>query len=84
VNDQPVQTYENRAALFILGYLAIEGVLNDTLIDSPHSNGVGNLADRLGAALLEALHVLGCPRHLSLAQILDYASSYTPETDGAE
>lgn len=80
----PAQTYENRAALYILGYLSIVGVLNDELIDSPHENGVGVLADRLGEALLEALHVLGCPRELTLAQILDRASSYPTEKGGAK
>lgn len=72
----PDWTYEQRTALAILGRLAVEDALADDTLTSGSVDHVEHLIDAMAEALIDALHVLGCPRELTLAQILDRASSF--------
>lgn len=75
---KPLWTYERSLALYILGAMAIDypGLSDDLFKVGGDPSNLHITIDTVAAALINGMHVLGCPDHLSLAQILDYASSW--------
>ncbi|MEO8391499.1 MAG: hypothetical protein ABI700_00765 [Chloroflexota bacterium] len=87
INPVPtVWTYERRLAFYVLGAQAVGYPgLPDELLNSDSTNTLESAIDTIADALIAGMHTLGCPADLSLAKILDYASSYgDEEADGAE
>lgn len=69
-------TYAERAALSLLGRLAVEGALDPSLLYTPSADSFQHLVSALADTLMDAMHTLGSPDTMSLETILDYASSF--------
>lgn len=72
----PSWTYERRLALYVIGAMGLEypSLDDDVFTDYSSPSGLHRLIDVAADALISGMHTLGCPEHLTLAQILSYAS----------
>jgi hypothetical protein len=86
--EKPVWTYERRLALHVLGVLGLgfPGLHDDLFTNGSSPSALHDSIDEIADALIDGMHELGCPASLSLAQILDCASSFSHHShkDGAE
>lgn len=81
----PSWTYERRLALHLIGVMGLEypGLHESLFTNGDSPSALHDTIDALADALIDGMHTLGCPHDLTLAQILDRASSFPTEGDAS-